>query len=298
MNSFNICIYKYAYIGFAYIKSYMAAIVLYNKKGMNELNTTITSKGNSIIKEVKRLKEKKYRDLNKKFIVEGLRFVKEALESDFDVEYLFVSEKSYDKFILNDIGEDIKKNVEVIKVSESILNQICSTETPQGIAAVVKYSKVLSKITKGFYMLVDKIQDPGNMGTIIRTANAAGALGIIITKGTVDIYNNKTLRATMGSIFKLPVIFEDEKLSQIARLKENGFKLIASTPNTNNNFYNVELNEKIIIAVGNEGNGLSDEVINISDIKAKIPMPGDVESLNAGIAAAVMMFEYVRKHHV
>ncbi|AAK80314.1 TrmH family RNA methyltransferase [Clostridium acetobutylicum] len=259
------------------------------------MDTVIKSKENSIIKEVKKLNEKKHRDLKKSFIVEGLRFVREALESDFKIQYLFVSEKNYDKFILKELKELIKKEFQVIKVTESILKDICNTQTPQGIVAVVQYKEVAWKLTKGFYMLVDKVQDPGNMGTIIRTANAAGALGVIITKGTVDIYNNKTLRATMGSIFKIPIIFEDDNFSKIKELKKNGFKIIASSLDTEHNFYDVSLNEKLIIAVGNEGNGISDKIVDISDTKVKIPMPGNVESLNVGVAAAIMMFEYVRK---
>ena len=109
---------------------------------------------------------------------------------------------------------------------------------------------------QGFYVLADKVQDPGNMGTIIRTAHAAGALGIIITKGTVDIYNEKTLRSTMGSIFHVPVI-EDENLEQLRFLRSNGFKLVVSSLDTENNFFDVDLKNKSIIAVGNEGNGIS-----------------------------------------
>lgn len=262
---------------------------------MNKLNIIISSKDNPIIKSVKKLKEKRYRDTQKKFIVEGLRFVKEAIESDFKVDYLFISEKNYKKFTSEGFIKESKKEVELFEVSESALHQICSTENPQGIAAVVEYKNIDAEMKDGFYILVDKVQDPGNMGTIIRTANAAGALGVIITAGTVDVYNSKTLRSTMGSIFKIPVIFEDKNLSKIKKLKENGFRIITSALEAKYNFYDVKLNGRLIITVGNEGNGVSDPIKKVSDLIVKIPMPGNAESLNVGVASAVMMFEYVRQ---
>ena len=249
----------------------------------------IRSRDNKTIKEIKKLHEKKYRNLNKKFIVEGQRFVKEALESDFEIEYVIIDENMQDK--LNDL--DIE-NERLLIVSETVFKDVCDTKMPQGILAIVKNKQVVAEVCAGFYVLLDKVQDPGNMGTIIRTANAAGANGVILTKGTVDVYNEKTLRSTMGSIFKIPVII-DENLEFVSELKSSGFKLICSSLDTDKNFYGVNLSGKVIIAVGNEGNGISDEIYNISDEKVKIPMPGSAESLNVGIAAGIMMFEVVRQ---
>lgn len=254
----------------------------------------IKSKDNSTIKEIKKLQEKKYRNLYNKFIVEGFRFVSEALDSKFNVCYVIISETIEEKFEKLGLNEKIKDGTKLIKVSEAILKIICSTDNPQGIVAVVSNEQITIDYNEGFYILADRVQDPGNMGTIIRTANAAGAKGIIVTKGTVDIYNDKTLRSTMGSIFKIPVII-DEDLSYIAKLKQQGFKLIVSSLDTDNNFYDVSLSGKTIIAVGNEGSGISEEIYNISDERVKIPMPGSAESLNVGVAAGIMMFEAVRQ---
>ncbi|MGK0465958.1 TrmH family RNA methyltransferase, partial [Clostridium sp.] len=165
---------------------------------------------------------------------------------------------------------------------------------PQGIIAIVRNKLVEIRYEDGFYVLADKIQDPGNMGTIIRTAHAAGALGVIITKGTVDIYNEKTLRATMGSIFKMPVIY-DSDLSTVEKLRDDGFKLVTSSLECDKNFYDIHLKGKVIITVGNEGNGISEDVYAISDLKIKIPMPGGAESLNAAVAASIMIYEVVRQ---
>ena len=254
----------------------------------------IQSKDNLLIKDVKKLKEKKHRKDSNMFLVEGFRFVEEALDSNFEVMQIFVSARGESKYQDSLMKSKLQKNTKVYCISDSLFKGICDTDNPQGIIATVKNKPVEIKYNNGFYVLADKIQDPGNMGTIIRTAHAAGALGVIITKGTVDIYNEKTLRSTMGSIFKVPVIY-DKDLSLVKELKEGGFKLITSSLDTDKNFYDVDLKEKSIISVGNEGNGISEEIYNLSDLKVKIPMPGGAESLNAAVAASIMMYEVIRQ---
>ena len=257
----------------------------------------ILSKDNLLIKDTKKLKEKKYRTSSNMFLVEGFRFTKEALKSDFEVVNIFISASGETKYENSSMKDKLQKNTKVYNVSDSLFKSICDTDNPQGILAVVKNKPVEIKYDHGFYILTDKIQDPGNMGTIIRTAHAAGALGVIITKGTVDIYNEKTLRATMGSIFKIPVIY-DKDLSLVQKLRDGGFKLITSSLDTDKNFYDVDLKEKVIISVGNEGNGISEEVYDICDVKIKIPMPGGAESLNVAVAASIMMYEVVRQKNI
>lgn len=257
----------------------------------------ILSKDNLLIKDIKKLKEKKYRMSSNMFLVEGFRFTREALNSNFEVVNIFISASGEAKYESSSMEDKLQKNTKVYGVSDSLFKSVCDTDNPQGILAVVRNTPVELKYDYGFYMLADKIQDPGNMGTIIRTAHAAGALGVIITKGTVDIYNDKTLRSTMGSIFKIPVIY-DENLSLVQKLKSDGFKLITSSLDTDNNFYNIDLTQKVIISVGNEGNGICEDVYNMCDIKVKIPMPGGAESLNAAVAASIMMYEAVRQKNI
>lgn len=252
----------------------------------------IESKDNKLIKEIKKLKEKKYRQEKGQFLVEGFRFVSEAIISEFDVSYVFISSNAHDKLALYAIDKNISKNTKIISVSQTVLNSICDTQTPQGIVAVVNYRSFTIKNEQGFYVLCDEVQDPGNMGTIIRSAHAASALGVIVTNGTVDIFNQKTLRATMGSIFHVPII---EDLGVLTLLRQNGFQLLVSSLETQNNFYDVDLTGKLIISVGNEGNGVSDAISNLADILVKIPMPGGAESLNVAVASSIMMFERVRQ---
>lgn len=254
----------------------------------------IESKDNSLIKDIKKLNKKRYRAEHGQFLIEGFRFVEEALKSTFKVPYIFISETSLDKYRSFGIEKLIQHDTKVNCIKASLLKELCNTENPQGILAVVNNKKVEIENKEGFYVLVDKVQDPGNMGTIIRSAHATGALGVIITKGTVDVYNDKTLRSTMGSIFNIPVI-EDENFEVVKDLKKNGFKLLVSSLDTENNFYDLDLTSKVIISVGNEGNGISEELYELNDEKVKIPMPGGAESLNAAVAASVMMYEAVRQ---
>jgi TrmH family RNA methyltransferase len=254
----------------------------------------IESRDNSLIKEVKKLKEKKHRIEKEQFLIEGFRFVEEALKSSFEVPYIFLSEEAENRYEDFKLQEKLQPGTKVYLVKESVLKQLSSTETPQGIAAVVKNKAVAIENKQGFYVLVDRLQDPGNMGTIIRSAHASGAIGIIMTKGTVDPYNEKTLRSTMGSIFNIQII-EDFDLSKTRELKNKGFKLVVSSLEDSQDFFTVDLRGKVIIAVGNEGSGISDEIYSLEDIRVKIPMPGGAESLNAGAAASIMMFEIVRQ---
>lgn len=251
----------------------------------------IQSKDNQLIKEIRKLGERKYRDENGKFFIEGFRFVEEAFRAGAKVEKVLVSQRYLERFentALN--GTDVPKYV----VKDSLFQDICSTETPQGVAAVVEKNTYDLNFDNGFFVLLDRLQDPGNVGTIIRTSHAAGVSGIIYTSGTVDPYNDKCLRSTMGSIFYMPLI-EDRNLNIIRKMKSEGYRLVVSSLDAEDNFFSREYGEKIIITVGNEGNGVGEEVFGLADIKVKIPMPGGAESLNASVAASIMIYEILRQ---
>lgn len=254
----------------------------------------ITSKENALVKEVKKLRDKKYRTKQKMFIVEGFRFVEEALKSDFEVVHLFIEEASIDKCDSYSVLDSIYEGSNVYKVSTTIIKILAETESPQGILAVVKMKDKEVNFDDGFYVLLDRLQDPGNVGTIIRSAHAGGAKGVILS-GTVDLYNEKTLRATMGSVFNIPIIIDND-LSVFNLLKTNGFKAVGTSLDTDKNYYDINLKDKAIIVVGNEGKGISEELLNSCDELIKIPMPGGAESLNAAVAASIMIFEAVRQN--
>lgn len=251
----------------------------------------IESKNNNLFKEIKKLKEKKHRIKSNKYLIEGLRFVEEAIKSKVSIDSIIFTESFKEKN--PDLFLKINENIKLIQMNEALLKQLCSTENPQGIVGVINMQNKELKSGE-LVVLVDKVQDPGNMGTIIRTAYAAGAAGIVMTKGTVDIYNDKTLRSTMGSIFYIPIV-EDDSLDFVKSLKKEGYKLVVSSLQGKNNFFEENLQGKVMIAVGNEGNGVSDEVYDIADIKVKIPMPGEAESLNVAVATSIMIYEKIRQ---
>lgn len=255
---------------------------------------TIESKDNSLYKETKKLKERKNRNKTLKYIIEGFRLIEEAFKANVDVEYIFISSNNEDK-INEYLGKYINKT-KIYGIREDLLKTLSSTEKPQGIVAVVKMKEVEINYDGDFYLLCDKVQDPGNLGTIIRTAHAAGVDGIILSKGTVDIYNDKTIRATMGSLFHVPIIMDDENNNKIKSLIDRGFSLLATSLEGDKDFFKEDLSGKIIISVGNEGNGVSKEIYDLCNKKVKIPMPGGAESLNVSIATSIILYEKVRQN--
>ncbi len=251
----------------------------------------IESKENSLFKNIKKLKERKNRSKEKKYIIEGFRLVEEGFKAGADIECLVIEEGNEQK-----ANEFLKEYLTVSKIylmKKSLFGQLIATENTQGVLAVVKMNDSTEEIKGDFYLLCDKVQDPGNLGTI-RTAHAAGASGIILTKGTVDIYNDKTIRSTMGSVFYLPIIYDND-LSFLKKLKEDGFSLVTTSLQESKDFFQEDLRGKVILGVGNEGNGISDEIFAMADKKVKIPMPGDAESLNVAVASSIILFEKVRQ---
>jgi TrmH family RNA methyltransferase len=257
----------------------------------------IESKENNLFKNTKKLKERKNRNKNNKYIIEGFRLVQEAFKANVDMEYLIVTKDGCEK-MEQYLSEEIIKYIKIYEISDNLFKELTSTENPQGILAVINMNIKPMDSNGSFYLLCDKLQDPGNLGTIIRTAHAAGVQGIILTKGTVDIYNEKTVRSTMGSIFYIPVCYDDDNLSLVKNLKSEGFKLVVTSLETDKDFFQEDLRGKVLLTVGNEGNGVSEEVFELADTKVKIPMPGNAESLNVAIATSIIMYEKVRQDRV
>lgn len=253
----------------------------------------IESKENTFFKLAKKLKDKKGRSKEQKYIIEGFRLIQEAFKAGCKIDSIVVNNDGEKK--INQYLEQYVDSVKIYLMEDSMFSQLTSTENPQGIIAILEIEDKREKLNGDFYLLCDKVQDPGNLGTIIRTAHAAGATGIILTKGTVDIYNDKVIRSTMGSIFYVPII-HDNDLSFLKGLKNEGFNLVATSLQESKDFFNEDLSGKIILSVGNEGNGISDEIFDMADIKVKIPMPGGAESLNVAIATSIILFERVRQN--
>ncbi|MBH0230100.1 TrmH family RNA methyltransferase [Halobacillus yeomjeoni] len=240
----------------------------------------LTSVQNYKVKEWKKLHKRKYRNRENRFLVEGYHLVEEALKSDWNVVEMILRE---------DISYEVPDGVEPFKVSSKVFDTIAETETPQGIAAVVEQKQWDFK-PASLTLVVDAVQDPGNLGTMIRTADAAGFDQIIFGSGTVDPYNDKVLRSTQGSVFHIPFHQGDLK-DFLPVLKENGVQIWASTLNEKAAPYNqLSAPKQAALIVGNEGQGVNEEWIGMADEQVYIPIYGQAESLNVSIAAAVMMY--------
>lgn len=257
---------------------------------------TITSKDNELIKHIRKLKDKKYRDESNEYVVEGVKLVEEAVKENAKIKQIIVCEDTTRTYeIPTHIMLEIAK-YECISVSDKIFNITTQVTNPQGIMAIIGKNAQDAQIdyTQDIIVALDDVQDPGNLGTILRTVDSIGLNQIIVSKGTADAFNSKVVRSTMGAIFRIKII-EVENLAQaIKEMRKHHFKLMVTSLQTENSIYDIDFNKKIIV-IGNEANGVSKEIQDMADEKAKIPMLGRTESLNASVAAGVVMYEYVRQ---
>lgn len=257
---------------------------------------TITSKDNELIKHIRKLKDKKYRDESNEYVVEGVKLVEEAVKENAKIKQIIVCEDTTRTYeIPTHIMLEIAR-YECISVSNKIFNIITQVTNPQGIMAIIEKNVQDAQIdySQDIIVVLDDVQDPGNLGTILRTVDSIGLNQIIVSKGTADAFNSKVVRSTMGAIFRIKII-EVENLAQaIKEMRKHHFKLMVTSLQTKNSIYDIDFNKKIIV-IGNEANGVSKEIQDMADEKAKIPMLGRTESLNASVAAGVVMYEYVRQ---
>ena len=255
----------------------------------------ITAKDNDKVKYTKSLLKSKNRNKESKFIIEGYRILTLAIECNAKIDYVFINEEFEKKTEHVEFLEILKsKNINTYKTTNKIFNGLVDTESTQGILAVVKFNqRTIQENLKDehrFVVILDRIQDPGNMGTIIRTADAAGVDAIIALKGCVDIYNPKVIRSTMGSIFDMNIIHATQE-EAVRLLKLKNFDIVSSYLDTDNYYDKVEYNYKTALVIGNEANGINDELVSKSDVLVKIPIYGKAESLNAAISSAILMYE-------
>ena len=261
----------------------------------------VTSVNNQRVKDVANLKLKKYRAESGLFFAEGLRAVQEAVEYA-EVTDLFFTAAEEEK--LSEILKTAKeKDVRLYQADAKVMAKLSDTKTPQGVLAVIRIPEYgLKKLRPGTasdnnapVIILDRIQNPGNLGTIIRTADAVGALGIILLEGCVDAYSPKVVRASMGSLFHLPVvqdIFPEEALTWCYR---NGYEPAATAMKGAANLYKTDISKKMAFIFGNEANGVSEELQAAAETRLFIPMAGQAESMNVAMAAGIVLFEGLRQ---
>lgn len=255
----------------------------------------ISSKDNEQIKYIKKLKDKKFRDEKNEYLIEGIKLVKEAIEENVTIKMVVICEDCDNNGTIeqNLLYEIAKYNC--IYVTKKIFNTITDVVNPQGILAVVEKGDNIEKIdySEEIILALDAIQDPGNLGTILRTADSANLKQIILSADCADPYNPKVVRSTMGAIFRMNIIITDNLAKTLKMIKKHKFEIVATSLATKESVYDVKYSKKVIV-IGNEAKGVSKEIQNLADIRVKIPMLGKTESLNASVAASIMIYEYVR----
>lgn len=258
----------------------------------------ITSSKNSLIKETKSLYYRKERWAKSLFIIEGIKIIEEAIVNNVDLKYIFFTDKLLSTEDGNVFLHSINNKVKIVHISDTLFSEISDTENPQGIVAVAKFQipdfiEVFNASNPSLLFL-DGVQDPGNMGTIIRTCDAFNLNGIIVGKGSVDPYNPKVVRATMGSIFRVPLYISDDSIQTITDLSEYGLNIFSTSLKGSVSVYDIDYKKGFVLVIGNESKGVEESILKKSDKLIKIPMPGFAESLNAGVAASIIMYEAMK----
>ena len=264
----------------------------------------ISSKDNEFIKHVKKLKDKKYRDLNNEYIIEGIKIIEEAINEKANIKQVVICddcEKTSN--IPKDLMYEIAKQ-ECVYVTSKLFESLTDVANPQGILAIVEKNTVKSQTagneeqeldyTQDIIVALDDIQDPGNLGTILRTVDSIGLSQILVSKGTADSYNPKVVRSTMGAIFRVKIIECADLEKTLKEIKKHKFEIVVTSLQTKNSIYDIDYKNKVIV-IGNEANGVEEKIQKLADKKVKIPMLGKTESLNASVATGIILYEYVRQ---
>lgn len=254
----------------------------------------ITSAANPIIKNIQALQNKKSeRKKQGLFIIEGIRSINE-IPQDYEIDTLVMSDL-FDESLLK-----VSSTRNTLLVPSELFKSMSDTQTPQGVLALVKMKSLKLEDVQvkadGFYLMLENLQDPGNLGTIIRSAYGFGVDAIFLTKGCVDLYSPKTIRSTMGASLHVPIVIDESLEDYMAWAKANELTCFTTAlDDTAKEVAKTDLTKGLMLVIGNEGNGVSEEAIAKADQNVYIPMPGGLESLNASIAASICMYEVMRQ---
>lgn len=233
----------------------------------------ISSKENEFIKHIKKLKEKKQRDISNEYIIEGIKLVREAIREKAIIKKIVLCDDcEKTESIPKELMYEIAKK-DCIYVTKKIFDYISEVQEPQGILAIIEKNNLNNEIdySQEIIVALNDLQDPGNLGTILRTVDSIGITQILVSKGTADCYNPKVVRSTMGAIFRVKIIECDDLEKTLKEIKKHKFKIVVTSLQTENSIYDISYNKKVII-IGNEANGVEEHIQRIADEKVKIPM--------------------------
>ena len=264
--------------------------------------TRITSKDNPALKHFRQLQVRKYRQRYGEFVLEGPVVIREALEQGTRMSMALCTddfrETKEGRALIRQVEEE---GVPLYCTEEGLFASAAGTQTPQGILATARipvWDRELLEEPGACFLVLDRVQDPGNIGTMVRTAEAAGFRGIIAVKGTADLYSGKVSRAAVGGLLRLPVFYCDSGEALLEELKPLGKKILCTDPRSNLAYYDAPMAEDIALVIGNEAGGISPELLEGADLSVGIPMEGRTESLNAAVSAGILMYESLRQRRI
>ena len=259
-------------------------------------NITLTSIKNPLIKQVRKLHRPKERAKQNLLLIEGTNLIEAACQADYKLDIIFYTDRWRDNH--QSLCRTIEsKNFKIQLVSSDVLNAIATTVNPDGVVAIAPQPPVTQPniAIKGLGIALERLQDPGNLGTIIRTAAATGVDGLWLSGDSVDFYSPKVLRASAGQWFNVPVVTQ-QNLQELAKYQQQqGVQIIATSAKANQTYWEIDFTRPSLILLGNEGAGLSTELIAIADQQVTIPLANGVESLNVSVAAALLLYEAKRQ---
>lgn len=257
----------------------------------------IESRSNTQIKKIQKLKKQaKFRRQEQVFLVEGFKMTEEALRNG-RVRTIYVAEDARTE--MEEKLPRVPGEIPVLPVAPSVFRELADTTTPQGVMAIVEmpsYDRTtLVEQKEAALICLEDIRDPGNLGTIFRTAEGAGMTAVVLSGGCVDLFNPKVVRATMGALFRQPFYQVEDMAEEVRRLRDSGFSIYAAAPGAGQDYTACCYEGRTGILIGNEANGLCQETLALANERIRIPMEGELESLNAAVSAALLMYEVHRK---
>jgi len=260
------------------------------------------------LRYLRKLRLKKCRQREGSFLIEGRRLIASALASDWTVEEIYLSRDRLDSFLKSKLGEDITlRKIPLFSANPEEMNSLCETETPQGVVGLVRVREfdldALPWEEISLALLVEDLKDPGNLGTIIRTAHGFGVGAVFLTRGCVELFNPKVVRASMGSLFYLPIFSEVSPSAGgevstaglLTRLKERGFEVVACDPKAQIDLHRKRFSERACLLVGSEPAGVSENLKRLADCSVRIPTTASLESLNVATACSIFLYEIARQ---
>ena len=257
----------------------------------------LTSLQNPLVKQIRQLHQSKGRQEQKLFLVEGTHLLEEACRSDYPLVIVCCTPEWQEKY--KSLWQLVSQKAQRIElVSDKVLQSLATTVNPDGVVAIAPQKETNCVKIRTLGVALDKLQDPGNFGTIVRTSRATDVDGLWVSRNSVDLYHPKLIMASAGGWFQLPMGISEDLNTEVLHLQSQGMQVVATVPNSNINYWQIDLRKPTLIILGNEGSGISTNLIKLADYTVKIPLSNGIESLNVAISTAIILSEVQRQRQI